>query len=211
MVLCCWCRPVYDLNPVGSCSIFAVFAVVLLTTLTSPLFVASALKRRSVVSHAPFVLLLLIFPAACTPMAYGDASVAIGGFILMSFGFGFALWNFRLLTPGCRTVGSVFTFIFGAMILLSALTYLDSWTGLPASQGYGAAGLGGLLWLGLVIVLNHKYGRLWRWQQDPSVCSVCGYSLNGLPEQRCPECGEPFEELGASSEKSDAGCGQVSL
>ena len=28
------------------------------------------------------------------------------------------------------------------------------------------------------------------------VCLHCGYSLAGLPEPRCPECGEPFEPKG---------------
>ena len=29
--------------------------------------------------------------------------------------------------------------------------------------------------------------------RDEPVCKNCGYSLRGLPEPRCPECGEPFE------------------
>ena len=31
------------------------------------------------------------------------------------------------------------------------------------------------------------------------VCPVCGYSLRGLPEPRCPECGERFSEAEYSS------------
>lgn len=27
-------------------------------------------------------------------------------------------------------------------------------------------------------------------------CMNCGYSLTGLPERRCPECGQPFEPRG---------------
>jgi hypothetical protein len=30
-------------------------------------------------------------------------------------------------------------------------------------------------------------------KRDESVCQRCGYSLRGLPQPRCPECGEPFE------------------
>ncbi len=28
---------------------------------------------------------------------------------------------------------------------------------------------------------------------DPLTCTHCGYSLIGLPEPRCPECGQPFQ------------------
>lgn len=28
---------------------------------------------------------------------------------------------------------------------------------------------------------------------DPTLCRACGYSLIGLPEPRCPECGSPFD------------------
>ena len=27
------------------------------------------------------------------------------------------------------------------------------------------------------------------------MCSCCGYDLQGLPEQRCPECGQPFDPM----------------
>jgi hypothetical protein len=27
----------------------------------------------------------------------------------------------------------------------------------------------------------------------PGVCERCGYNLRGLPEPRCPECGQPFD------------------
>lgn len=28
---------------------------------------------------------------------------------------------------------------------------------------------------------------------DAGQCTTCGYSLRGLPEPRCPECGTPFD------------------
>ena len=30
----------------------------------------------------------------------------------------------------------------------------------------------------------------------PGHCRRCGYNLTGLPEPRCPECGQPFEPRG---------------
>ena len=38
-----------------------------------------------------------------------------------------------------------------------------------------------------------------RWRlviDDGPHCTRCGYSLRGLPERRCPECGQPFEAKG---------------
>lgn len=40
-----------------------------------------------------------------------------------------------------------------------------------------------------------------RWRRvglrEPGRCERCGYLLRGLPEPRCPECGEPFDPLSA--------------
>ena len=33
-------------------------------------------------------------------------------------------------------------------------------------------------------------------QRGIPVCLHCGYNLTGLPELRCPECGQPFEAKG---------------
>ena len=38
-----------------------------------------------------------------------------------------------------------------------------------------------------------------RWRfvaEDGLTCARCGYNLTGLPEPRCPECGQPFEQRG---------------
>jgi len=44
---------------------------------------------------------------------------------------------------------------------------------------------------------------LCRLPYEKGVCPKCGYSLRGLRDQRCPECGRPFtfEELGLSPEE----------
>lgn len=34
-------------------------------------------------------------------------------------------------------------------------------------------------------------------QPNPTHCENCGYNLWGLPEPRCPECGQPFTRLEA--------------
>ena len=42
---------------------------------------------------------------------------------------------------------------------------------------------------------------LWLLRRDrhvPGHCRRCGYNLTGLPEPRCPECGQPFEAMGES-------------
>ena len=45
-----------------------------------------------------------------------------------------------------------------------------------------------------VVVLRRqvKRARL----QDSGLCVNCRYNLTGLPEPRCPECGQPFEPKG---------------
>ena len=41
--------------------------------------------------------------------------------------------------------------------------------------------------------------KILRWRivvEDGITCAHCGYNLTGLPEPRCPECGQPFEPKG---------------
>lgn len=46
------------------------------------------------------------------------------------------------------------------------------------------------LFLCLLVLLNER----WRPVRKPGCCVKCGYSLRGLVDQRCPECGTPFKE-----------------
>jgi len=47
-----------------------------------------------------------------------------------------------------------------------------------------------LIAFGIVSLRPHRCRR-------PGHCTHCGYSLHGLPESRCPECGTPFSRRGA--------------
>jgi hypothetical protein len=54
------------------------------------------------------------------------------------------------------------------------------------------------LWGGAALLAAMEYrlcSRLLR-RNDGSRCRRCGYSLTGLTEPRCPECGQPFEPKG---------------
>lgn len=55
-----------------------------------------------------------------------------------------------------------------------------------------AAWIGWLLaYTAVFTFITYLVGRCHRAGQ-PGYCSVCGYDLRGLPERRCPECGQPF-------------------
>jgi hypothetical protein len=52
----------------------------------------------------------------------------------------------------------------------------------------------------LQILADHK--------PAPEHCSNCGYNLFGLPEPRCPECGEPFDRPKGPPWQCE-GCGEI--
>lgn len=47
----------------------------------------------------------------------------------------------------------------------------------------------------LVIVSRNKHPVY-----EKGRCQRCGYPLIGLPEPRCPECGEPFDRIGSGDD-----------
>ncbi|MCA9243967.1 MAG: hypothetical protein KDA32_08445 [Phycisphaerales bacterium] len=53
----------------------------------------------------------------------------------------------------------------------------------------------GVLGMTLAIAVA-AYEFVWRlWSNKRGVCSACGYSLRGLTEPRCPECGRSFSTV----------------
>lgn len=45
-------------------------------------------------------------------------------------------------------------------------------------------------------------------QCDPKLCANCGYNLFGLPDPRCPECGQPFRRTKKAESWTCPGCGE---
>lgn len=41
-------------------------------------------------------------------------------------------------------------------------------------------------------------------ERDAHRCRKCGYLLYGLPEPRCPECGEPFDPARLAGERPES-------
>ena len=84
-----------------------------------------------------------------------------------------------------------------------AMTLVDS-SGRTYSVRYdpgfqsGVLGLLANLPIWTVLLVAIPTAALFRFDRrmPPGHCLHCGYNLTGLPEPRCPECGQPFERNG---------------
>ena len=99
-------------------------------------------------------------------------------------------------------------FIFGCLAgALVVLSHQPSWwvlrtmdLGITPLVGYGVYWFGIIVLLGMAsrLVAHARHVRMDR-STPANTCVKCGYLLYGLPEPRCPECGEPFEPANVPS------------
>lgn len=74
-----------------------------------------------------------------------------------------------------------------AVVDWRATNWGDSWMLWLLSSSLVSSLIGGTLG----VYIANAWRR--RWDHQPGHCRVCGYSLQGLPTNRCPECGTVFE------------------
>jgi hypothetical protein len=95
----------------------------------------------------------------------------------------------------------VFVFV---IVGVSLTLLIPSYSSPSTPQEQGAAEWAAWLVTAASVLVAALAGyRYWRYQRkrlppadDEPRCEYCGYILRGLPEPRCPECGEPFAHDG---------------
>ena len=102
------------------------------------------------------------------------------------------------------------------MILLLAYTTYTVETGfwqtsIGLSRWVAFAADKGLLLLGVLAFSymmqrgKSRFVRQYLHDRGVPICTNCGYDIHGLPEPRCPECGQPFDPYQFSGkQRSDA-------
>ncbi|MCB9852093.1 MAG: hypothetical protein H6819_03285 [Phycisphaerales bacterium] len=94
----------------------------------------------------------------------------------------------------CKSCGSTLTISFGRRIIAAAVwaatfIFASEWFGL---YRWGRLIAYPLMALSLVAVL-YLFEKIILIDRRAFTCLQCGYDLKGLPENRCPECGTPFD------------------
>ncbi len=152
--------------------------------LRSPLLHAAALA-------AAVAVLVRLIPPSRTPAMAVALSVVVA---LTAWGglawFCRPMRSYRLVLTACGVYSLALTScgLLAAYFFynFSLLTIASRWG--PHIKSFSMSWLVLCLPLWLVVFLRRKY-----WPAPPEGhCQTCGYSLQGLPEPRCPECGEAF-------------------
>jgi len=84
----------------------------------------------------------------------------------------------------------------GLLCIDYPIIWLAHAAGLPVTSNVVCFLLGTLFHglLGWMLgTMQVRYRDWWRRDNDPLVCTLCGYDLRGQTVDRCPECFTPFE------------------
>lgn len=105
-------------------------------------------------------------------------------------------WRFwREVTPAATLMFLLFALGGRGLRLLTELGFFKSSYYIAVFiQGLGFLGTAVTFPIWGVMLRRNLIRSRTKQRLDRYQCSVCGYSLFGLSEPRCPECGEPFEE-----------------
>ncbi|MEX1015130.1 MAG: hypothetical protein WDZ31_00185 [Phycisphaeraceae bacterium] len=188
-----------DLNPLDWPPLFAVMVIGMLLALVRQQW-APRLQTCMLFVAPPLLLVLLVLLGAMIPFTGGYFSsfvysVFLALILYMAFGFGFALANLRRLHPAHRILGSIFTYIFGCIIVWVWITFvlpadLTDWVSLAVVVTAAVA------WMPLQFWFDHQATRQYRHQQG--LCVQCEYDLRGSTGQStCPECGTALRPTGS--------------
>ena len=114
------------------------------------------------------------------------------------FAWLFSLWQIWRVIRGARPIShaAVFTIII-SLLVISGLFALDEYARRGKEEimlGWFFCGLASIMfvWLSAFHRLFHRFPVLDHDNQVRVHCPTCGYSLIGLTELRCPECGTTF-------------------
>jgi hypothetical protein len=174
-----------DLNPVGVPSLAALLVVTALLALSRS-EIGAGVERL-----APALLLVLaaltdgsIPNSIIAGRVFPDADDDIAWIIYQSFGFGFAISNFRLPGRGTLFNGAVFAILHGGcLVLVGVGMLLESLTwALLIADVYVV--------LATIVAVRRAFDMRRRRQQDRGLRAQCAYDLRGSRASAvCPECG----------------------
>ncbi len=184
-----------NLNPIGDSSIGAALAV-------GVLILVSRAFPKTVSATAPAILLFLSCVVSNVPIIlclrgegrrFPNADDYTADILCLAFGFGFALYNFRLCSRAFRVNAVFFTLVLGALLTARGIsfTYRVGFSfGVAPSVGMIVFGV---CWAPIAFLLWRRDARLER--PIRGLCVRCGYDLRGSKESgRCPECGTAISE-----------------
>ncbi len=118
-------------------------------------------------------------------------AVPAAGLLAAVSGFTAALRHFRRRSPSLHARAAVLVLLgVAGPVTVASLLFVAClfWRGWASPLALIASIALGLMWWPAFVIVCER--RLYRAGYDPrAFCAACGYSLVGLPEPRCPECG----------------------